>query len=372
MHAKRQRTISESAQRVVIDVGGTKFSTTVATIERSSYLHGMIDASAWQSDPSHCAEIFLDRDPEIFSQLLRLMRQTPHAAGLIPTEPRACASVIAEADYFGFDPLLVHVKTVAYYNSRDAKEDYPKFERPPIPTNPTQAELEAHRNACSLARKDYRQAIAVINKSFADRDEAHAVSKFDEIYGSIGEALAKGVLPHYFFAPKPSQLKPFTKIIQLTPVDATTWFLVGDMDDRRAYPSDDDTPEGSTPIRSVPLTELFSMPAMVRRVACHALVENETGKRWVEPMVHLEPEDQESWMSDQPGDGLIHNATRGDARLPEHTETGGHRTMLASEWIKKALYDGLASGWIDDESVWSHVLVADSPPEECAHESIHS
>ena len=45
-------------------------------------------------------EVFLDRDPEIFAQLLRLMRQHPHVAGLLPHEPRLCASLIAEADFF--------------------------------------------------------------------------------------------------------------------------------------------------------------------------------------------------------------------------------------------------------------------------------
>lgn len=130
-------------QRVLIDVGGTQLSTTLSTIERSSYLLGMVDLSSWEQDPGappsetralpgsmrsrptpiaaasrtgHSATIFLDRDPEIFGQLLRLMRQAPHVAGLLPEDPRLCASLIAEADFFGYGALIDHVKVRAHHH----------------------------------------------------------------------------------------------------------------------------------------------------------------------------------------------------------------------------------------------------------------
>ena len=89
---KRARPPTGGHQRVVIDVGGLKLSTTVATIQRSSYLNGMVELAAWEEDADHCEEIFLDRDPEIFGLLLRLMRQFPRIAGLVPHDPCLCAS----------------------------------------------------------------------------------------------------------------------------------------------------------------------------------------------------------------------------------------------------------------------------------------
>jgi hypothetical protein len=358
--SKRHRSASEAAQRCVIDVGGTKLSTTVATIERSSYLFGMIDSSCWDSDPGHVTEIFLDRDPEIFSQLLRLMRQTPHVAGLMPTDPRACASVIAEADFFGFDALLCHVKQVVYYNTREAKEDYPEFDYGTITRQPEETAVSFfHRS--QEGRKSHDAACKAIDKLFAAHDSEHAQAQFDKVYGSIGDALSAGVLPQFFLNTKPSVLKPFTKIVQLMPVDKTTWFLVGDTEDRTAHP-DPDVGEGYETM--VPLSTVFTQPALVRRVSHYALVEDETGKRWVEAMVHISIEDQETWMSSQPwdGNGLVLGATV-DGPLPAFTQNNGQRTVLASEWVKN--YVTANPVWqVHHRDVWSHVLVADVPPPE--------
>ena len=38
-----------------------------------------------------------------------------------------------------------------------------------------------------------------------------------------------------------------------------------------------------------PFCEIVEHPNFVRRVACFALVENELGFRWSEPMLHLSP-----------------------------------------------------------------------------------
>ena len=346
-------------QRVVIDVGGTKITTTVATIERSSYLSGMIDCSCWESDPEHVAEVFIDRDPEIFSMLLRLMRQTPHIAGLLPTDPRACASLIAEADFFGFEALLAHVKTFAYYNSREAKEDYPVFDLDIITTRAeeTEADFRLRRRE---GRNAHSAACRAIDKLFANRDAAHAQAGFDKIYGSIGDALSKGVLPAYFINGKPPKVKPFTKILQLMPVDETTWFLVGDTCDRRADPEPDEDPDGSREM--LPLVTVFSQPALVRRVSCYALVENETGKRWVEAMIHVAIEDQQAWISGRPFQEAYLGVTV-EGTLPNYTENVGQRTVLASYWV--ANYVNANRLWgVNEDDVWSHVLVADTPPEQ--------
>ena len=395
--SKRQRSAPEPHQRVVIDAGGTKHSTTVATIERSSYLYGMIDASSWESDPGHVAEIFLDRDPEIFSQLLRLMRQcvlpdrvdtardsvrpvclpallqphwrtlepgvprrTPHVAGLLPTDPRACASVIAEADFFGFDPLLCHVKTVAYYNSREAKQDHPGFDINCLTHLPNET-LEEFTTKRDQGCAAHDKACKAIDDLFAARDSAYAQTAFDKTYGSIGDALSSGVLPSFFLNVKPPLLKPFAKILQLMPVDQTTWLLVGDIEDRQAHPNPD---VGEDYAIMVPVATVFTHPALVRRVACYALVENEVGKRWVEAMIHITTADQQEWMSDQPWDG--HGLSLGatvSGSLPDYTENVGQRTVLASEWVKN--YVTANPEWnVHPRDVWSHVLIADIPPNQ--------
>lgn len=361
--SKRQRTTGEIGQRVVIDVGGTKISTTVSTLERSSFLAGMIDISAWEGDPGHTAEIFLDRDPEIFSMLLRLMRQTPHIAGLMPVDPRSCASIIAEADFFGFDALLSHVKTVTYYNSRVPKDDYPKFAFLPVLPD----EEERGYPHWSRSKQDHKKRCSAIDLLFAERDEAHAVAKFDEVFGSIGDALAKGVLPQLFFAPKPALLQPFTKILQLMPVEATTWLLIGDTMARRAR-TDPNLPLSEYPYM-VDTDTLFAQPALVRRVACYALVENEASKRWVEPMIYISAADQQQWMDGAPGSSaqIVVSATLEDPTLTKkYVQTNGSRTMLASEWIEHTVgHEGFPGAFqVAAQNVWSHVLVADVPPRE--------
>lgn len=55
MTSKRNRTASSDAQRLVLDVGGTTFSTTVGTLERSTFLMGLIDAT--DPEPGKVVEI---------------------------------------------------------------------------------------------------------------------------------------------------------------------------------------------------------------------------------------------------------------------------------------------------------------------------
>ena len=218
-------------QRVVIDVGGTKFTTTVSTISHSSYLAGMVDLAAWDSNPTHSAEIFLDRDPDIFASLLRLMRQMPRVIGLIPRDPFICASLIAEADFFGVDALLQHVKVKAYYNSRRVGEDRPEMDHES--RRREGEDPEAWRERRKLAWEVYRNACRRVRKAFQRKDEAYAVERFDAVYGSVSDALEDDVLPKYFLEPKPLRAAPEKRVVQLLPADATSWFLVGDIFDAR-------------------------------------------------------------------------------------------------------------------------------------------
>eukprot|EP01006_Ploeotia_vitrea_P057318 TRINITY_DN68167_c3_g1_i1.p1 TRINITY_DN68167_c3_g1~~TRINITY_DN68167_c3_g1_i1.p1 ORF type:complete len:307 (+),score=39.53 TRINITY_DN68167_c3_g1_i1:75-995(+) len=60
---------------VVLDVGGTKFSTTKATLmtEPNSFFHGMVSSGCWQPDPTTGA-YFIDREPQFFKEILTYLR----------------------------------------------------------------------------------------------------------------------------------------------------------------------------------------------------------------------------------------------------------------------------------------------------------
>ena len=362
---KRART--ECSFRVVLDVGGAKFPTTRSTVERSSFLMGLIDASAWDAAEERTEEIFIDRDPEIFALLLRLMRQVPLMAGLLPHDREKFALLLAEADFFGFDVLLDHVKARAFYHTRDVAEDLLPYSTflPDNYTAATWAERIAMRNtaleACSLRHKQIR-------KAFNNKDEAYGCCGFDKLHGSISDALGSGVLPAAYF--KRNYPDPTTRIVQLLPVQATTWFLIGDAQDDHAtvvvgarFPDQDDAMK--------PMREIIQRPAIVRRVACHALMENEQRKQWIEPMIYLEPDDLEEWMNDQPHDGSVvsRDNTMGDSTCL--TQTGGShvRTMRAHTYLEhaKTMYGcgGLRRfPAMGGAKWWTHLLVAEQKPDE--------
>ena len=117
---KRRR--QSAAYRVVVNVGGNRFETTVPTIERSVMLKGMFDGALSPSEGGNPEEIFLDRDPAVFEVLLGLMRSQPVFGGLLPKDPVMCARLIAEADYFGVEALLDHIKLRAFRNERTVPE----------------------------------------------------------------------------------------------------------------------------------------------------------------------------------------------------------------------------------------------------------
>jgi hypothetical protein len=355
---KRSREPSSTAQpqRVVINVGGTELTTTIDTIRRSSFLSGLVDLTSAE----HAKGIFLDRDPEIFAHLLRLMRQYPHIAGLMPSDPQLCASVIAEADYFGFDSLLAHVKVQAYFNSRDPKDDYPSYE-PPV-RQEGESWLTFHRRV-SAAFDEHRRQCKLVDNLFEANDEGHALSRFDLVYGDIGAALRSGALPRYFLERKPPKPVPIKKIVQVIPTASPTWFLVGHVNDPKYGFRNDYAPMAR-------MESVVAQPARVLRVACQALVEDERGKRWLEPMVHLAPADLAELMCDDREEarhgveGLWYGVNLvADASLSAITGGGARRTMLASDWLENM--PSLPPSWL----LWTYLLVAEVPPFECGFET---
>ena len=350
---------------LVLDVGGTKFETTRMTIERSSYLTGKID-----SDEAHSKEYFIDRDPETFALLLRLMRQMPLVAGLLPHDREKFAVLLAEADFFGFDALLDHVKARAFYHLRALHQEYPR--RSFLPAEHATTTDAALRKAMMQEATNKRlEAWQEVQALFRNKDEQFGSHRFDVLHGSIADALASELLPGaYFAAPKQS-----VRILQLLPVEATTWFLIGDAHDDRAtvvqgahYPDPDEMK---------PMRQIIQHPNLVRRVACHALCETVDGtsafrgKQWMEPMVYVGPDDMDEWMNHQPGDRYIvsRDNTLGDPSCSKQTGGAHVRTMRASEYLKlvqeKVSWGaGAYSSSVPD--FWTHLHVADEPPNECA------
>jgi hypothetical protein len=364
------------ARRVVIDVGGTRLSTTYGTIRRSAYLSGLVDVDALGAEPEGAAELFLDRDPEIFAHTLRLMRQFPHVAGLLPSEPRACASLIAEADFLGLEPLLDHVRVRAYYNARHEKEDQPPR---PIYSEVVAAAAAAsaepltnadRKEAWQRATREYGDVCEGVREKHARKDEAFALGRFGEVFGTIAEALSAGVLPHFYLELAKPKPKPYVRILQLMPTDATTWLLVGDVCDQaaQAEPLSEDIYAGEMK----PMARVVERPGFVRRVAMYALVENEHDERWVEPMLHITPQDQEEFLcEEEPGLRLAYQFMN-DATL-EHVLKHGNsqRTMLARDWMRHAVHERICLSDIPAGRYWTHLLVTEEPPEEHGFSHAH-
>jgi hypothetical protein len=180
MSAKRAR-VERPTNRVVLNVGGTLFHTTLDTVSRSATLSGMLDHSAWDANPQHCEEVFLDRDPTTFAHLLRLMRQGDVLGGLLNgSDLSLCAAIIAEADWLAVEGFLQHVRATAYRNAT--------------------------------------------GKTANDVDDAAADAKFIMRFGSIPDALASGVLPRRYFTPACQD----RKVVSLIPREAKQflWFYI--------------------------------------------------------------------------------------------------------------------------------------------------
>ena len=357
------------ARRVIIDVGGTLFTTTFATIRHSSFLAGMVAFGTSSSDDAPL-ELFLDRDPDIFAKLLRLMRQMPGVVGLMPKDPFICASLLAEADFLGVDALLQHVKVKAYYNSRRVADDLPALPTmPPRNEGETAAQRQQRaREAVHVHLEDKRR----VRKAFKKKDEAYAVQQFAAVYGSVSDALENDVLPKYFLEAKPLTPVPVKRIVQLLPVESTSWFLVGDIFDRKyGAPEDLDEMQVNS-FEMMRMADAFQHPGCVRRVACHALTEDNRGNRSFEPVLYLSAADYETWLrstdvEQEDLDGpLVYGATVDDGELIEqHTGGLAHRTMLASDWLKKAVIERRGHyAVIFAQHYWTHILVSDTPPIE--------
>jgi len=109
--AKRQRRSLGASDRVVLDVGGTKFITSSSTLtSNSAYFAALLSDNWLESNNGEDDEIFIDQDAAPFSVLLAYMRRGNVKVEDINTD------VLSLAEFLGLERLLVAVKVRWYCN----------------------------------------------------------------------------------------------------------------------------------------------------------------------------------------------------------------------------------------------------------------
>ena len=339
----------------------------------------------------------------------------PVFGGQLPKDDMAlCAALLAEADFFGVEALLQHVKVRAFRNSclpsenpsqwKDAKYCRPASveewlcavlelclgaSNDPFSTTVKQNLAAAGvQHVWQLHRLERLSAIEWMHIGLTapsvaicvdacraiEYDELDAVRAFDDEHQSIVNALDSGFLPRsYFERPMPKAEDHAPTIVQLLPLETTTYFLVGDMFDNR-YVNSTRPPTSADDGVDVmqPMQSWVHEPAMVRRVACYALMERTCqsdgrSKRWIEPVLHLATTDQETMMN-QHNAGTIHRHTA--LKDPTHIASGlsgsGERTLPASCFIDVLFSSpSMLNARVRKSELWTHLLVSPISPPEC-------
>ena len=108
--AKRQRRSLGASDRVVLDVGGTKFITSASTLTSNSAYFASLLSDNWIESNNGEDEIFIDQDPVPFSVLLAYMRQGSIEIDEINTK------VLLLAEFLGIERLLLAIKVRWYCN----------------------------------------------------------------------------------------------------------------------------------------------------------------------------------------------------------------------------------------------------------------
>ena len=108
--AKRQKRSLGASDRITVDVGGTKFITSVSTLTSNSAYFASLLSDNWIQSNNGDDEIFIDQDPVPFGILLAYMRRGNIKVRDIDTD------VLALAEFLGIERLLLAVKIRWYYN----------------------------------------------------------------------------------------------------------------------------------------------------------------------------------------------------------------------------------------------------------------
>ena len=167
----KQRRVTND--RIEINVGGTVFTTTQATLVGNSEYFATMFSNVWRVDDDERPDIFIDRDADTFAVLLSCMRSR---AVLLPESDLAlCTRVLYDAEFYGMEWLLnmVKVKTV-------------------------RRDMEVYHND-------------------ELRDDEERVQAFNKRFASLQDAIEEGILPSGFFTPPKKEQEGF-KILSVQPV----------------------------------------------------------------------------------------------------------------------------------------------------------
>lgn len=145
---------------VIVNVGGTKFTSSVSTLSASSEYFLRLFSGRWTAGE----EVFLDRDARPFEILLTYMRSS--LIELPEADLSMWRRVLCEADYLGIGSFALAIKA------------------------------RTHRNTQL--------------QSWSGTDE-EAVTAFDEKHGSLEDALKTGVLPASWFCRRAGRVKCTTE-----------------------------------------------------------------------------------------------------------------------------------------------------------------
>ena len=108
--AKRQNRSLGASDRITVDVGGTKFITSVSTLTSNSAYFESLLSDNWIESNNGDDEVFIDQDPDPFKVLLAYMRSGMVKIDDISTE------VLILAEFLGVERLLLAVKIRWYHN----------------------------------------------------------------------------------------------------------------------------------------------------------------------------------------------------------------------------------------------------------------
>lgn len=174
--SKRTRSDVQRKDRIVLDVGGTEFTSSISTLTaNSTYFAALF--SRWDDDDDNGnADIFLDRDADAFAVLLSCMR---HKRALLPhNNTELFKRVLLDAQFLGMGWLETEVKARVFDHTEAEYKEYcvDAFNR-------------KHMGTAGFERlEDYGQL-----------DADGRAQLFDCGYQSIDHAFERGYLPAQFF-----------------------------------------------------------------------------------------------------------------------------------------------------------------------------
>ena len=97
-------TVRDGEMVVTLNVGGTRFMTTMSTmqLQRDTYFDGLVRTAQHVEDHEH----FVDRDPSHFRHVLNFMRGTPS----LPATTHEVDELSREADFYGMPALVRYIE----------------------------------------------------------------------------------------------------------------------------------------------------------------------------------------------------------------------------------------------------------------------